>query len=295
MPLAYRDGNFIEKNELAVGVTDFGFSRGLAVFDLIRVYGGMPFRLDDHLERLMHGAKMLGISCPLATAEIAEAARRLCATNKYPHSAVKLYLTAGECANASSASFAVAEGFTPHFFMLEEAVRPDHPEAPYGLELYRRGQKLKTVPCERSLPTVKSTSYALGYHAARVIAGPEWDEILFTGRDGGITESTRSNFFCVIDSVLCTPKEGMLFGVTRKVVLELAARLGVPVTERLVTAKDCARATEAFLTGSICELLPARQIDDHVLPITMDGPVFKKLRAAFTAYVAESTALAKAS
>jgi branched-chain amino acid aminotransferase len=93
----------------------------------------------------------------------------------------------------------------------------------------------------------------------------------------------------VTDGILCTPKEGVLFGVTRKVVLELAAKLGIPSAERVVTPQDCVRATEAFLTGSVCELLPIRQIDGHMLPTTTDGAIFRKLRAAFTTYVAEYT------
>jgi len=284
MPLAYHDGKFVEKASLTIALADFGFSRGLTIFELARVYGGVPFRLQDHLERLLHGAQTFGIVCPLGMDDLNQVVRRLCAENRYPHSAIKFYLTTGECAQYSGTSFAACEGFAPHLIIAEDEFRPAHPEAPYGLELYRSGQRLKTADCVRDFPTVKSTNYTLGFHAARA-AGKEWDDILFTRRDGSITEATRSNFFCVIDNVLCTAKEGMLYGVTRKVVLELASKLGIPAEERDFTSSDMARATEAFTTGSIAELVPARQVDGHVFAATTEGSIFRKLRDEFTDYI----------
>ena len=143
--------------------------------------------------------------------------------------------TAGECAEPSGTSFALCDAFSPHLIIMEDQVAPAHAEAPYGIDLYNKGQRLKTVPFERELPTVKSTNYSLGYHAARIKAGQKWDDVLFTRHDGNVTEATRSNFFCVIDGILCTAKSGMLFGVTRKVLLELAGCYSIPFLERNLT------------------------------------------------------------
>ena len=109
----------------------------------------------------------------------------------------------------------------------ETEFHPAHREAPYGADMYKIGQRLKTVPCTREFATVKSTNYALAWHAARQTAGKNWDDILFMNGDS-VTEAARSNFFAVIGGVLCTPRDGMLFGVTRKVVMELATELGPP-------------------------------------------------------------------
>lgn len=286
MPLAYYDGQFVDKTSLTINPSDFGFARGVAIFEMLRVYGGSPFRRDAHLERMAKGAAALGIAMPHSIAALTSIVDKIIAANRYDHSAVKLYLTAGECGQASGLSFAACTQFTPHLMVLEEPVKPAHPEAPYGLEAYQRGQRLKIVPFERALPQIKSTNYVQGYVAARQYAGSEWDDILFTHRDGSVTEATRSNFFCVINGTLCTADQHMLHGITRQVVLEIARDLKIPVAERRLTAEDIYQCSEAFTSGSIAELVPASRIDDHRLATTMNGPIFSKLRAAFTACIA---------
>jgi branched-subunit amino acid aminotransferase/4-amino-4-deoxychorismate lyase len=121
------------------------------------------------------------------------------------------------------------------------------------------------------------------------VAGEQYDDVLFTTPDGLVTEATRSNVFAVIGGQLCTPKRHMLLGITRHVVLKLATQLGLNPQERDVTVADLAEATEVFTTGSIAELVPAGSLNDRPLPYTMDGPVFSRLRAAFTAEIAAHT------
>ncbi len=286
MPIAYYDGAYVERGTITINPADFGFARGIGLFELGRVYGGKPFHLEDHLQRLAAGARMLGVAMPLTVPELTAVSHKIIAQNALPQSAIKYYLTAGECAHPSGTSFYACNGFTPHLMVMEDAVTVQSPEAPYGLALYQRGQRLKTVPFERDLPSVKSTNYMLGYYAAREVAGAEWDDIIFTHRDGYITEATRSNLFCVIDDVLVTPGRGMLYGITRKVVLQLAKQLALPVAERDLTPADLTRATEAFTTGSIAEMMPVGRIDDHQLPATTQGKFYQALRQAFTATIA---------
>lgn len=287
MLLAYYDGTFVEKASITISPNDFGFSRGITVFELVRIYGGVPFRLSDHLDRLEHGAKMFDIKNIASAADITAAVQHICAKNGYSDSIIRFYLTAGECGQAS-ASFALCDAFTPHFLILEDQVKPAHPEAPYGLELCKKGLRLKIVPYERELPTVKSTNYSLGYHAARITAGKGWDDILFMRHDGIVTETTRNNFFCIIDDVLCTPKNGILFGITRKVLLELAVLNNIQFKECDLTAADIGQAKEAFITSSFLEMVPVSQIDNHKLLTTIDGPVYKKMRRILTDYITET-------
>lgn len=285
MPTAYFNGQFVDKDSIAVSAADFGFVRGVTIFELTRVYGGRPFRLDDHLERFAQGAKGFGIRCPLSRGEIVNTIKTIIAKNAYLHSAVKLYLTAGECGIHGAVSFAGCDQFTPHLMIIEDEVKPLHPDVPKGVELHQRGISLKTVLFSRQLPAFKTINYAPGFHAVREVAAEGWDEILFTHAGGYVTETTMSNFFAVIDGALCTPVHGMLFGVTRKVLLELAKKIGVPVRECDITIADLARATEAFITGSIMEMMPVKKIDAVIFSATMDGPVFKRLRQAFSAYI----------
>ncbi|MDE2029700.1 MAG: aminotransferase class IV family protein [Alphaproteobacteria bacterium] len=293
MPVAWRDGHFVETGDLKINVADYGFARGVTVFELTRAYGGVPFRFDDHLARFMRGAEILGIPLPVPAAEIPSIVGALTAKNSYAHSCVKFYLTAGECAAAGTFGFRDASGFTPHFMMIEDGFSSRHPDAPKGgLDLYRRGIALKTVPFARQIPEVKTVLYAPGFLAARALKGTDYDEILYVSPDGFITEATISNFFCVIDGTLCTPARGMLEGVTRKVVLELAQSLGIPAAEKDLAPADLSRATEAFITGSLIEMMPVRKVDETPYKTTVDGPVYSALRKAFTACIGESGARA---
>jgi branched-subunit amino acid aminotransferase/4-amino-4-deoxychorismate lyase len=286
MSIAYYDGQYVARDTVRINPADFGFARGIALFELARVYGGQPFYLTDHLQRLADGAALLGMPLPAAVPELIALVKTVIARNAYPHSAIKLYLTAGECGQPSGLSYAACQDFTLHFMIFEDVVTPQHPEAPYGLAAYQVGQRLKIVPYEREMSMLKTTNYLAGFYAARQIAGAAYDDILFTHRDGYITEATRSNFFCVLDGVLVTPKRGMLDGITRRVVLQLAAALQLPTDQRDLFPADLTRATEAFTTGSVAELMPVRSIDDHALATTMTGPVFAALRQAFSAEIA---------
>ncbi len=286
MPLACLDGRFVEKDEIKISLNDYGFSRGLAFFETMRVYAGAPFHMRDHVVRMEKGAAALGLRLPFTNNEIEKIVVQLIAQNAFAHSTVKFYFTAGE-GRASPYSLAGEHGFSPHLIIVEDEARPDHPEAPFGLDFYKRGQRVKIVPHERALPHVKSISYLQAYYAARE-AGQIWDDILFTHHDGYVTECSRSNFFCVIGGVLKTPNESILGGVTRRVVLEIAEKKGLPFAEERITPSDLAKATEAFTTGSYAELVPIKRIDDYVMASTMNGPVFSAVRAGFTEAIAES-------
>lgn len=287
MALANYDGEYIEKKDIKISLGDLGFSRGLAFFETMRVYGGAPFHMKDHIERMQSGAAAFGLSLPLPEPQIEKIVLQIILRNKFQHSTVKFYFTAGE-ASLSPYSMAKDHGLKPHIIIVEDEVKPDHPEAPYGLDLYKRGLRIKITPYERILPKVKSINYLQAYYASRE-AGEEWDDVLFTHREGYVTEATRSNFFCVIDGVLCTPDKDILDGVTRKVVLEIANELKIPFTERRITPLDIKNSNEAFTTGSFAEMVPVSQIDDHKFLSTMDGPIFSKIRKGFNMKIEESS------
>ena len=275
-----------DKPTVALG--DFGFARGITVFELFRVYDGRPFRMEAHLERLVRGCDVMGITLPVSRAVLQEQIISLMAQHAFPHSAVKLYATAGECGAASGLSLAACKEFRPQLYVLEDAVNVKHPLAPYGLEAYRCGQNLKTVEAIRELPEVKTANYGIGYVMARK-AGDACDDVLFTSPQGHVTEATRSNFFAVLEGKLVTARSGMLEGITRGVVLELAAELGIESEVRDISVAELAGATEAFTSGSIAELVPVRSLNDVVLPggeDRMATPVVAALREAFTACVA---------
>lgn len=287
MPVAYLDGKFVEQDQIRISPFDYGFARGMTLFEFTRVYGSVPFHLEEHVERFIQGAKFMDIPLSFSAADLAKAARAVTAKNNFAQSGIKFYLTIGECGKSGGFGFKQCADFTPHLMMIEEEVKPQHPEAPRGLELYRRGAALKTVPFARQTPEAKTINYAPGFIAARHLNGTDYDEILFLHPDGYATETTISNFFCVIDGALHTASRNMLLGVTRGILLNLAKELGIPVIEGDIPLQKLSRATEAFITGTFLEMCPVRKIDDIDFKQTMDAPVFAKLRQAFTAHIAE--------
>ena len=280
MAFAHSDGKLVDKDTLSLHPTDFGFARGIGLYELTRVYNGRPFRLDDHIARFLAGIKSFGIT-GLHAGEIAAATAQVITGNGYKQSTIRFYLTAGEC-QAAGFGFGTFKDFTPHFMIIEDEVGYHHADAPRGLDAHRHGITVKTVPFSRDTPEVKSTNYALAFRALRSGPAAGMDDVLFTHADGYVTEGSVSNFFAVIDGKLVTPKRGMLYGITRKVLLELAPACGLAGIERDILPAELAQASEAFMTGSYTEMMPVRSIDNYLLPATMDGPVFARLRTALT-------------
>lgn len=285
MVLAYYDGKLVEKESVKISPFDFGFARGMSLFEFSRIYGGIPFRLEDHIQRFAQGAKAMGMPMPLSAEQIFASAKEIISRNKFEHSGIKFYLTMGECGNTGGYGFKNGEGFTPHFMMIEEAMNYQHPEAPYGMAAHERGVALKPVPFSRQISEAKSINYSAGFTAVRNLRGTDFDEILYVHPQGYVTETTTSNFFCVIDGNLHTPAHEMLQGITKKVIFELANELKIPVIEKDLSLEELRFASEAFITGSFIEMMPVRQIEDITYPSTMDAPVFAKLRKAFTSYI----------
>lgn len=294
MPVAYHDGQFVDPVSIKIGVGDFGFARGMTLFEMTRVYGGVPFKLDQHIARFLAGAAEMGIKVPLDAAALEAATRQVIAQNKFAHSTARYYLTFGECGQPGGYGFKNDTDFKPHLIILESEAFPKETDTPYGREKYQRGSAVKLVPFARHMPTVKSTNYVAGIVAARNLAGTDFDEILYVHPDGYVTETTISNFFCVIDGILCTPLRGMLYGVTRATLIELARGLGISVAERDIAPAELTRATEAFTSSSFIEMMPIRRIEDTPLTQTLDAPVFAALRRAYTAYLYRACALAAA-
>ena len=283
MAFAHSDGKLVDRATLSLHPTDFGFARGIGLYELTRVYNGKPFRLDDHIARFLAGAASFDI-VGLHAGEIAEATAQVITGNGFAQSTIRYYLTAGEC-QATGFGFGSFTGFTPHFMIIEDEVAYPHPAAPRGIDLHKRGIDVKTVPFSRDTPSVKSTNYSLSFRALRKGPAAGADDVLFVHQDGYITEGSTSNIFAVIDGRLVTPKRGMLGGITRKVLLELAPRCGIEAVERDILPGELSQATEAFMTGSYTEMMSIRSLDAHAYRLTTDGPVFGKLRAALTSLV----------
>jgi D-alanine transaminase len=285
--LAWVDGAVVPLVEARVSVLDQGFRTGEGVFETIRVYAGHPFRLGAHLDRAAAGAERLGF-VPPDHAHLRAAVHELVAANAgvvVGDLGLRLTLTGGPLDPDSPFPGRPLGRPTVVATVQPLAIAPG---------IYARGITAAVVPWARELPEIKAVSYlaaSLARARARELGA---DEALLTAGHGVVLEGAASNVFAVVDGGLVTPPldAGLLAGVTRGVVLELAAAAGMVVRERLVTVRELCAAAEVFLTASTRELVPLVSIDGEPVGNGAPGPVTQRLLAAYRAEVARERAAA---
>jgi branched-chain amino acid aminotransferase len=235
MPLACLDGEVRDSAEALIPVTDEGLLRGDGVFEVVRLYGGRPFALDDHLERMARSAANLRL--PFDADAVRADAEALLAAGDHGDAKLRLLVTRGG----------------RRIGLVEPLLEP-LPSASLALVEY--------APM-RTLDGVKSLSYAANMLATRLAQERGADEALLTTPHGRLLEGPTASLFCVLGDELVTPplSDHVLDSITRRRVLEV-----VEVVERPVSREDIPRMSEAFLASTTREVLPVHAIDGRELP-----------------------------
>lgn len=266
----YVDGEYVDSDAAQLPADDLAVLRGYGIFDFTRTYGGHPFRLDAHLQRLRRSAELILLELPLPLAEISDVALETLARNGYPgrgEARLRLVVTGG----------ASPDDITPagesRLLVLVT------PFADQPAERYRDGVRLITHRQERALPEAKTIEYISAIMAQRRARQAGALEAIYVNRAGHALEGTTTNLFAVLDGRLVTPVDGILYGVTRQAVLELAERR-MPVEQRALPLEELLRADEVFITSSSKEVCPVRQVDDT--RIGPPGPHTRNLMQDFS-------------
>jgi len=281
--IAYVDGEWTPAAEARVSVLDHGLLYGDGIFEGIRVYGGRPFLLDEHLDRLEASARAIVLELPAERATIAalcaEAAERAGLDDGY----LRLVVTRG----------VGALGVSPHTCARASLIVIAAPLSLYPPERYRDGVRLVTSSLRRSAsdalpPQVKSLNYLTSVLASIEARRQGADEAVLLNAQGLIAECTADNLFLVSRGRVLTPSvaSGALAGITRTLVMQLLAEEGIEAAEAPLTPADAWTADELFLTGTGAEIVPVCEIDGRPLPAAR--PVTERVRAAFAAYVEAS-------
>lgn len=274
----YVNGNFMNASSASLPLNDLGLIRGYGVFDVLRTYNRVPFRLRAHVERLQKSGRDILIESPWSTDEIGRIVHETLARN-YADNAnlgdvnVRLVLTGGPA----------EDGFTPSnkpslMVMLLPVSEKD-------AALYASGGRLITVEMERFMPQVKSLNYITAIMAARQAQEAGAVEALYRTEDGFVTEGTRTSFFVVQGERLITSSHPILDGITRRVVMEIGADR-LEVAEEPISYAQLRSVDEAILVGTTKEVLPIVQIDEIQIGNGKPGPVTRELMRMFEAYVA---------
>jgi branched-chain amino acid aminotransferase len=282
MATIWIDGEWHNKESGKVSVFDHGLLYGDGVFEGIRVYAGKIFKLREHLDRLYDCAHAVLLNVPRPKAEfgtvIEEAVRRSALQEAY----IRPIITRG----IGDLGVDPRNCPTPSMIVIVDAIRI------WSTERYEQGLAVITagtpIPHREALsPRVKSLNY-LSHCMAKLeanVAGA--DEALMLDAAGHVAEGTGQNFFVVKGGALRTPPlyAGILAGITRGVVMQLAVEAGHSVAEEILNRFDVYTADEAFLTGTASEIAPIRRYDGRTIGAGKAGPITKDLMARFKEYV----------
>ena len=272
-PYVWLDGSLVPLSEAAIGVYDLALLRGFGIYEGLAAHGGEPFRFRDHWERFERSARALGLSLPYTEDETLEAMRAVARENAPKGRGIIRMLLTGGRADAGIVHVAGRE----QLFIIAE------PMLPYPAEWYERGARVITHAHQRAFPEYKNIDYTVAVLLQPTLAAMQAAEALYVS-DGNALECTGSNIFAVKNGTLITPKDGMLHGITRKVVLELAQEAGLPTEERALPLDELLAADEVFITSSFKDIVPVASIDETAF--AAPGEITQDLMRRFEDYAA---------
>jgi branched-chain amino acid aminotransferase len=281
-PTVWLDGKWYDRETATVSVYDHGLLYGDGVFEGIRIYGGRIFRLGEHIDRLYDSAHAIWLTIPISKEEMASATEEGVRRSGIKEGYIRHIVTRG----VGDLGLDPRKCVKPSIIIITDTIRL-WPE-----EVYENGLKVVTagtpIPQRESLsPRVKSLNY-LAHILAKVEgiqAGA--DEVLMLDSSGTVAEGSGQNIFIVKNRRIVTPTvfAGILKGVTRDVVMELARDAGYEITESLINRYDIYTADEAFFTGTASEIVGIRSLDGRTIGSGKPGPVTRDLRARFQTLV----------
>jgi len=276
--IIYLNGEYVPKERAVVSVFDHGLLYGDGVFEGIRAYHGRVFKLKEHLDRLYDSARTVAMEIPLTKDEMQEVVLETLRRNNLRDAYIRLVVTRG----VGDLGLDPRKCPKPFVFCITASI------VLYPDELYEKGLSVITVSTRRNIPTacvprVKSLNYLNNIYAkieANLAGVPE---AIMLNNEGYVAEATGDNIFIVKKGVLITPPPyvGILEGVTRNTVLDIAREKGIPAEEKVFTLFDVYNADEVFLTGTAAEIIPVIQVDGRKIADGKPGKMTRELTLAF--------------
>ena len=289
--IVYLNGSLIPRSQAQVSVFDQGFLYGYGLFETMRAYHGKIFLLKQHLKRLLGSSEIIGLSPSLADIDLARACIDTLAANGLADARLRLTVSRGEVdsfpgygIDTMPTVLVTARGYSG-----------------MSVQIYNNGFKAMVSSLRQNsqshLSRLKSANYLLNLLAKMEAEADGLNEALLLNERGLIVEGSISNVFFVDSHSLVTSalESGILPGITRGVVMELASALEIPVTEGEVRLEDLGRFDEAFLTNSVMEIMPLVEVRDSAgenitIGSGKPGELTKQLMAAYSEMVKRETA-----
>lgn len=274
----YVSGELKDKEEACISVYDHGLLYGDGVFEGIRAYGGKVFRCKAHIDRLYDSAKGIALDIPLEKSQLHNAILDTLNANGLSDAYIRVVVTRG----AGTLGLDPAKCLSPQVIIITDSITL------YPKEMYENGLELITAPTARTShsalsPKIKSLNYLNNIMAKIEARQAGVVEAIMLNSDGYVAECTGDNIFIVKDGVLITPppEAGILEGITRQVVIELAESESIRAEQRQLTRFDLYVADECFLTGTAAEVIPVVRIDSRLIGDGKPGSVTCRLLDLF--------------
>lgn len=283
--LIFLNGKLVSLDEARISPRDYGYLYGYGLYETMRSYNGSVFRLEDHLQRLEEGASLLGMQGIPSRDWLRSAVHLTLAANSLVSARIRLTLSAGEGSLVPDLKSCKQPAVI--IFCTEYQ--------PMAEERYLRGYSaiFSSIIRNSKSPLVRfKSANTLECMLARQGARDKGtDEAVFLNEQGQVAEGSSTNIFIVSCGKLLTPDEdiGILAGITRKVVFEIAGQKGIEVLSRKLYRDDLCRADEAFLTNSIIEIMPLTAVNGRAIGNGKAGALTLKLIQAYRQLVQEET------
>ncbi len=261
------NGEMVDATTASIKVNDLGIIRGYGIFDYFLTHDNQPLFIDDYIHRFMQSAQKMNLELDVSSETLKDWVYELLQANQVPESGVRLVATGGY----------TEDGYTP---IKPNLMVMQYPFGGYPNQYYTEGVKMITAQFQREVPDIKTTNYAMGIQLIPKIKAAGAIEAIYY--DGSfVREAVRSNLFIVTkDKRLITPASNILFGITRRRVLEAAQHI-LTVEEREVAVQELKEAKEVFVTGSNKKVMPVVAIDDFLVG---DGKVGKTTKMIMDLY-----------
>ena len=280
--LIYLNGKLVPKEEAKVSVFDHGFLYGDGVFEGIRIYNGRIFKLKEHIERLYASAHAIDLKPPLTQEELLQATVETVRANNLRDGYIRIVISRGE----GDLGLDPQKCPNPTVVIIADKI------AIYPQEVYKKGMKIITVYTRRNSPqalnpNIKSLNYLNNILAKIEANRANVPEAIMLSIEGYVAEATGDNIFIVKNKTLITPPLhlGVLPGITRQTVIELAKERGIITEEKPFTLYDVYTADECFLTGTAAEIVPVVEVDGREINGGVPGEITLLLMKDFHEYV----------
>ena len=274
----YINGTICDEPHAGISVLDHGLLYGDGVFEGIRFYNNRVFKLVEHIDRLYESAHSIMLKIPISKAAMIDAVVQTVAANGTADGYIRLIVTRG----VGTLGLNPLVCKNPQVIIIVDSITL------YPSEMYENGLELITIPTRRNVPEavnprLKSLNYLNNVLAKLEAVNAGYTEAIMLNGDGFVAEATGDNVFVVARGMLVTPStdSGILQGVTRDAVIELARRRGIDTLEPHLTRHELYTADECFLTGTAAEIVPVIKVDGRVIGSGKPGPITLDLIKAF--------------